>query len=40
MARSLSGTNHIPGKPKKTHQGNGAHSKPRKDKKAYRGQGK
>jgi len=30
----------IPFKSKKTHQGNGLHSKPRKGKKKYRGQGK
>jgi len=31
---------HKPGKPKKSHQGNGQNSLPRKNKKKYRGQGK
>jgi len=39
MAKSLSGNNFIPGKPKKTRQGNGQHSKPRGTRKLMRGQG-
>jgi len=31
---------HRPGKPKKTRQGSGQHSKPRQNKKRYRGQGR
>lgn len=40
MAKSLSGTKFVSGKPKKTRQGQGAHSKPKGNKKMYRGQGK
>ena len=40
MAKSLSGQNFIPSKPKKSRQGNGNNSKPRHNKKMYRGQGK
>jgi|TARA_R100000149_G_C5729844_1_gene49190 hypothetical protein len=40
MAKSLSGQNFIPGKSKKTTQGDGQNSKPRHNKKKYRGQGK
>jgi hypothetical protein len=40
MAKSLSNDIFIVGKPKKTRQGNGLHSRPKKDKKPYRGQGK
>jgi hypothetical protein len=40
MAKSLSGTNFIPGRPKKTRQGNGQHSKPRGTRKLMRGQGR
>ena len=40
MAKSLSGQNFIPSKPKKSRQGNGKNSKPRQNKKKYRGQGK
>jgi len=40
MAKSLTGQNFIPSKPKKTTQGDGQHSKPRHNKKKYRGQGK
>lgn len=40
MAKSLSGSNFKEGKPKKTRQGQGSHSKPKHDNKRYRGQGK
>ena len=40
MAKSLSGGNFKEGKPKKTRQGQGSHSKPKADNKRYRGQGK
>ena len=40
MAKSLSGQNFVPSKPKKTRQGNGSHSKPSHGRKKYRGQGK
>ena len=41
MARSLSsGDSFVPSRPKKTKQGNGTHSKPKHNKKRYRGQGK
>ena len=38
--RSLNGHTFIEGKPKKTHQGSGRHSLPKKGKKRYRGQGR
>ena len=38
--KSLSGTDFVKGKPKKTRQGNGKHSKPKAGKKRYVGQGK
>ena len=38
--RSLTGGSYIEGKPKKTTQGKGRHSKPKANQKAYRGQGK
>ena len=34
------GKEFTPGKPKKTRQGKGQHSKPKGDRKVYRGQGK
>ena len=40
MAKSLSGQNFIPSKPKKSRQGHSSNSKPRHNKKMYRGQGK
>ena len=40
MAKSLSGQNFFPNKPKKTRQGNGQHSKVSHGRKKYRGQGK
>ena len=40
MAKSISGVNFIAGKPKKTRQGNGQHSKPRGTRKLMRGQGR
>ena len=40
MAKSLSNDIFIVGKPKKTRQGNGKHSRPKNDRKPYRGQGK
>ena len=40
MAKSLSGQNFVPSKPKKTRQGNGRFSKVSHNKKKYRGQGK
>jgi hypothetical protein len=40
MAKSLNGKTFVVGKPKKTTQGNGQHSRPTGDKKPYRGQGK
>ena len=39
MAKSLSGGSFIVGKPKRTTQGSGKHSRPKKGKKPYRGQG-
>ena len=36
----LSGTLHIPGKPKRTRQGYGKHSKPNHGRKLKRGQGR
>ena len=38
--RSLNGHTFIEGKPKKSHQGSGRHSLPKKGKKRYRGQGR
>jgi len=41
--RSKTGTaavQHVPGKPKRTKQGNGQHSKPRGTRKLLRGQGR
>ena len=38
--KSLSGSSFTKGKPKKTRQGSGKHSKPKAGKKAYRGQGR
>jgi len=40
MSRTLNGQNFIKGKPKKTRQGQGAHSKPKGDRKKLVGQGK
>jgi hypothetical protein len=40
MAKSLSGNEFVVGKPKRTKQGNGQHSRPKKGRKKYRGQGK
>lgn len=40
MAKSLSGNEFIPSKPKKTTQGQGTHSKPKHNKKLSRGQGR
>jgi hypothetical protein len=40
MAKSLSGNTFVVGKPKRTKQGNGQHSRPKKGRKKYRGQGK
>jgi len=40
MAKSLTGDTFVQGKPKKTRQGNGQQSRPKKGRKKYRGQGK
>ena len=40
MAKSLNGDTFVQGKPKKTRQGNGQQSRPKKGRKKYRGQGK
>ena len=40
MAKSLNGQNFIQGCPKKTTIGNGKHSRAKKGRKKYRGQGK
>ena len=40
MAKSLNGNVFIVGKPKRTKQGSGKHSRPKKGKKRYRGQGR
>ena len=40
MAKSLSGTTFIKGKPKRTRQGQSPNSKPRHNKKLSRGQGR
>lgn len=40
MAKSLNGDIFVIGKPKKTRQGNGQHSKASHGRKKYRGQGK
>ena len=40
MAKSLNGNTFVVGKPKRTTQGNGQHSRPKKGRKKYRGQGK
>ena len=40
MAKSINGDTFVQGKPKKTRQGNGSHSKPSHGRKKYRGQGK
>ena len=40
MAKSLNGNVFIVGKPKRTTQGSGKHSRPKRGKKRYRGQGK
>ena len=40
MAKSLNGNIFVVGKPKKTRQGNGQHSRPKGNGKPYRGQGK
>lgn len=40
MAKTVGGQLFVVGKPKKTKQGNGQQSRPKRDKKAYRGQGK
>ena len=39
-AKSLMGQNFIEGKPKKTRQGSGRNSVPKRGKKRYRGQGR
>lgn len=39
-SRTNLGKDFVKGKPKKTRQGNGTQSKPRHNKKSYRGQGK
>ena len=39
-SKSLMGNDFIQGKPKKTRQGSGRHSLPKKGKKRYRGQGR
>jgi hypothetical protein len=39
-SRTALGKDFVKGKPKKSRQGNGKHSKPRHNKKKYRGQGK
>ena len=40
MAKSLNGDMFVVGKPKKTRQGNGQHSKASHGRKKYKGQGK
>ena len=40
MAKSLNGQTFVVGKPKRTKQGNGTNSRPKKGRKKYRGQGK
>ena len=40
MAKSLTGQTFVSRRPKKSRQGNGTHSRPKKGKKRYRGQGK
>ena len=40
MAKTVGGQLFVVGSPKKSKQGNGQHSRPKRDKKAYRGQGK
>ena len=40
MAKSINGDTFVQGKPKKTRQGNGQLSRPKKGRKKYRGQGK
>ena len=40
MAKSLSSNSFVVGKPKRTRQGNGTNSIPKKGRKKYRGQGK
>ena len=40
MAKSLNGNVFVVGKPKRTTQGSGKHSRPKKGKKRYRGQGR
>jgi hypothetical protein len=40
MAKSLNGDSFVVGKPKKTRQGHGQHSKASHGRKKYRGQGK
>ena len=40
MAKSLNGNVFVVGKPKRTRQGNGTNSIPKKGRKKYRGQGK
>ena len=40
MTKSLSGNQFVVGKPKRTKQGNGTNSRPKRGKKRYRGQGK
>jgi len=39
-SRTVLGKQFVKGKPKKSRQGNGSNSKPRHNKKMYRGQGK
>jgi hypothetical protein len=39
-SRTVLGKDFVKGKPKKSRQGNGKNSKPRHNKKMYRGQGK
>ena len=40
MAKSLNASNYVVGKPKKTRQGHGQHSKPSHGRKKLRGQGR
>ena len=40
MAKSLNGEKFVVGRPKRTRQGNGTNSRPKRGKKRYRGQGK
>lgn len=40
MRKTPTGANNIESKPKKTTQGSGRHSRPKKNQKRYRGQGR